>query len=196
MSESNAPGGFRVPRRFYAVVAVFLGVILLGTAIASVLSGSGSSKPAEATDFSSIPATVSFPAPQLALQDLNGQKHSLADYRGKIVLVNLWATWCPPCQAEMPLLQTYFARHEPDGFTVIAIEDGDPTPQVLSFVQKYGLTFPVWLDPTYQATDHAFKTADLPSSYVIDRSGQVRLLWVGAISEANLENYVTPLIQE
>ena len=79
---------------------------------------------------------------------------------------------------------------------MIAIEDGDPTMDVVSFVNEYALTFPVWLDPTYQATDHVFKTKNLPSSYVIDRSGKIKLSWVGAINTANLEKYVTSLIKE
>ena len=87
-------------------------------------------------------------------------------------------------------------RHKNEGFIVIAVEDGDPISDVLSFVDNYDLTFPVWLDPTYQATDQAFKTTNLPSSYVIDRTGKVRLAWLGAINESNLEKYVTSLIKE
>jgi peroxiredoxin len=96
----------------------------------------------------------------------------------------------------MPLLQGYYLKYKKDGFTVIAIEDGDPTPDVLSFVKDYNLTFPVWLDPTYQATDFVFKTKNLPSSYVIDRAGKVKLAWVGAINAENLEKYITSLIKE
>ncbi len=196
MSDSSGSTGFRVSARFYGIVAAGLGLVLLGSIMAALWSDSKSSGETQATDFSSIPASVGFPAPSLRLQDLNGQQHALADFKGAIVLVNLWATWCPPCQAEMPVLEDYYRLHQSAGFTVIAVEDGDPTTQVISFVNKYGLTFPVWLDPTYQATDHAFKTANLPTSFVIDRTGQVRLMWVGAISEENLEKYVTPLIQE
>ena len=112
------------------------------------------------------------------------------------MLVNLWATWCPPCKAEMPILQDYYTRHKGEGFTVIAVEDGDPTSDVISFINEYGLTFQVWLDPTYQATDHVFKTKNLPSSYVLDRKGNVRLTWVGAINSVNLEKYVSILIKE
>lgn len=96
----------------------------------------------------------------------------------------------------MPLLQKFYERHRGEGFTVVAIEDGEPVSDVRSFVAQYQLTFPVWLDPTHQATDHAFKIMNLPTSYVLDRSGVVRLTWLGAISEANLEKYVTPLIEE
>ena len=82
------------------------------------------------------------------------------------------------------------------GFVVIAINDGDPTPDVLQFVKDYRLTFPVWLDPTYIATEQAFKTRNLPSSFVIDRTGTIRLQWVGGISRKMLDQYVSPLIME
>ncbi len=196
MSTGSGPTAFRLSNRYYGLLAVALGLVLLGTAVAGQLVNRISSNPTEATDFSSIPASVSFSAPSLSLQDLNGKLHSLSDYRGDVVLVNLWATWCPPCQAEMPVLQSYYLAHQSAGFTVIGVEDGDPASQVSSFAAKYGLTFPIWLDPGYQATDQAFRTADLPTSYVINRDGQVRLMWIGAISEANLEKYVTPIIQE
>lgn len=149
-----------------------------------------------ATDFSAIPTEVQFEAPALTLKDVQGVEYSLSDYRRQVVLVNLWATWCPPCKAEMPNLQKFYLRHQSEGFVVIAIEDGDPAASVISFVDDLGLTFPVWLDPTYQATDHAFRTVNLPSSYVIDRTGQVRLMWIGAISEANLEKYLPAIIKE
>ena len=96
----------------------------------------------------------------------------------------------------MPILQGFYENHQDKGFTVVAIEDGDPTADVVSFAEKYDLTFSIWLDPTYRATDSAFKAVNLPSSYIIDRNGVVRLEWVGAISEQNLEKYVEPLIKE
>ncbi len=143
-----------------------------------------------------VPAQVHFPSPELTLTDIQGATHSLADYRGQVVLVNLWATWCPPCKAEMPTLQAYHDKYADQGFTVIAINDGDPTPDVIQFVKDYQLTFPVWLDPTYIATEDAFKTMNLPSSFVIDRNGVVKLFWVGEINNKMLEKYVTPIIKE
>ena len=147
-------------------------------------------------EFTAAPAGVHFAAPALILTDLAGEPHSLSDFRGQVVLVNLWATWCPPCKAEMPVLQEYFERQRDQGFIIIAIDDGDPPPEVRAFVQEYGLTFSIWLDPTYEATERAFKTRALPSSYVIDREGMVRLAWAGAITAANLDRFVTPLIKE
>jgi thiol-disulfide isomerase/thioredoxin len=137
---------------------------------------------------------VRFPAPALSLNDAQGVKRSLADYQGQVVLVNLWATWCPPCKEEMPTLQAFYDKYREDGFVIIAINDGDPTPDVLQFVEDYQLTFPVWLDPTYIATEEAFHTLNLPASFVIDRDGTIQLTWVGGISYSALEEYVAPLI--
>jgi len=148
------------------------------------------------SDFSTVPVPVNFAAPELTLTDTHGVSHSLADYRGQVVLVNLWATWCPPCKEEMPALQAFHNKQKKNGFVVIAINDGDPTPDVLQFVKDYELTFPVWLDPTYLATEQAFKTLNLPSSFVIDRSGIVRLMWVGGISRRMLDKYVPEIIME
>lgn len=180
-----------------AMFVLGVGLILLGLA-AFVAWPREEVSPGAAVAGSSLsaPVEVHYAAPKLTLADLGGTDHSLADYRGRVVLVNLWATWCPPCKAEMPTLEAYYKAHQADGFVTIAINDGDPSDAVAAFVQEYALTFPVLLDPTYQATDHAFKTRHLPSSFVIDREGNIRLRWVGEIDRASLEKYVTPLILE
>ena len=93
-------------------------------------------------------------------------------------------------------MQAFYDKHQKEGFVIIAVNDGESTAAVLQFVKDYELTFPVWLDPTYIATEQAFKTLNLPSSFVIDRAGTTRLMWVGGISRALLEKHVTPLIME
>ena len=148
------------------------------------------------TDFSTVPVQVNFAAPEITLTDTQGFSRSLTDYRGQVVLVNLWATWCPPCKEEMPTLQAFYDKHKDKGFIIIAINDGEPAPDVLKFADEYRLTFPIWLDPTYYATEQAFKTLNLPSSFVIDRNGTVRLSWVGGINRKTLDKYVAPLIAE
>ena len=172
-----------------------LGLILAGAAAILLLS-----RPAQGpqlnTDLLTIPAEVNYAAPELSLKDVLGNLASLAGLRGQVVLVNLWATWCPPCKEEMPALQGYFEKHQDQGFVIVAINDGDPRPDVVQFVEDYHLTFPVWLDPTYIATERAFNTSNLPSSFVIDREGIVRLRWVGGITASTLESYVTPIITE
>ena len=142
-----------------------------------------------------IPVAVDFPAPEIRLSDLQGQPVALADYTGKITLVNNWATWCPPCKAEMPTLEGYYQDHRAQGFTVIAIEAGEPREVVAEFARQYNLSFPVWPDPGLRALA-SFHNDALPSSYVLDRDGQVRLAWSGPISRELLEKYVTPLLEE
>jgi|SRR5271157_272817 len=186
-------------RTYPAVVLMVLGIGLIVTGFAVrrlILTTQNNINAESPTDFWATPAKVQTEAPALTLNDIQGVHHSLSDYRGEVVLVNLWATWCPTCQGEMPVLEDFYKNHQDEGFTVVAVEDGDPTATVKSFVQKYDLDFSVWLDPTYQATEQAFKTMNLPSSYVIDRDDMIRLEWAGAISGKNLEKYVTPLIKE
>ena len=186
----------KIPVRVFGLIVAGVGLIMIGITSWYVIANRQAEDATQPTDFSAIPAKVQYDAPGLTLKDIQGNTFSLSDYRGQVVLVNLWATWCPPCKAEMPLLQAYYLKHKVEGFSVIAIEDGDPIADVVAFVKDNGLTFPIWLDPTYQATDVAFKTRNLPSSYVIDRSGRVKLAWVGAINASNLEKFVTPLIKE
>jgi peroxiredoxin len=177
-----------------ALPLIFLGLGLLLIAAAAyylLQNNAGAS-----SDLSAIPVKMDYPAPDLSLTDLDGRPVSLADYRGKVVLVNLWATWCPPCKEEMPALETFYRKHAGDGFAIVAVNDGDPTSDVVQFVKDYKLTFPVWLDPTYIATEKAFKTMNLPSSFVIGRDGKIVLSWVGGINLRTLEKYVTPIIDD
>jgi cytochrome c biogenesis protein CcmG, thiol:disulfide interchange protein DsbE len=173
------------------IILLGLGLILIVTSGYYILQDASLQN-----DLATIPVQTSFPAPELTLTDLDGVTRSLSDYQGQVVLVNLWATWCPPCKEEMPALQAYHDKFKDKGFTVIAINDGDPTPDVEQFVKDYKLSFPIWLDPTYIATEDAFKTLNLPSSFVIDREGVVRWQWVGEINRKMLEQFVTPIIKE
>jgi peroxiredoxin len=178
-------------RQIIPLILLGLGLILIAVSGYYILDGASAQN-----DLSTVPVRVDFPAPELTLTDLSGTTRSLEDYHGQVILVNLWATWCPPCKEEMPALQAFHNKYNDDGFAVIAINDGDPTPDVVQFAQDYKLTFPIWLDPTYTATEDAFKTLNLPSSFVIDRKGIVRLQWVGEVNHKILEKFVTPIIKE
>jgi thiol-disulfide isomerase/thioredoxin len=182
----------RVPARFYAMMMMGSGLVAIGVMLYILLYNA----PAAATQTrSALPANVNFPAPELNLFDLSGNPVSLKDHLGSVVLVNLWATWCPPCKEEMPALQAFFEKYSADGFVLVAIDQEETLDVVQPFVREYGLSFPVWLDENYLA-QRVFNTMNLPSSYVIDRQGQVRLMWIGAISRGNLEKYVSDIIRE
>lgn len=175
------------------LLAIGGGLVLAAVAIFFVLLRQ--QKTSETADLLAAPIQVNFPAPDLQLTDLTGRPVALADFKGQVVLYNAWATWCLPCREEMPILDAYYQAHRADGFVVLAIEDGSPIVDVAAYVKELGLTFPVWPDLQFQATK-AFKVEYLPVSYVIDRSGTVRLKWVAAIKADLLEKYVTPLLQE
>ncbi len=144
---------------------------------------------------SSIPAEVNYAAPELSLQNVNGDTESLTDYLDQVVLVNNWATWCPPCKAEIPTLEKYYKAHSAEGFVIIGIEAGEPQSEVAGFVKTSVITYPIWID-LENASLRAFGASGLPNSFVIDRKGAVRLAWVGEINFAMLEKYVTPIIAE
>ena len=187
----NQQTSHSIPRNIVPLILLGLGLILI---VASVyLFTRDTTIP---TELSAVPVQTNFSAPEVTLTDTRGVTHSLADYRGQVVLVNLWATWCPPCKEEMPALQAFYDKQKNNGFTIIAINDGDPTADVLQFEKDYRLSFPIWLDPKYYATEQAFKTLNLPSSFVIDREGIVRLMWVGGVGRKTLDKYVTPIILE
>jgi cytochrome c biogenesis protein CcmG, thiol:disulfide interchange protein DsbE len=181
-------------QRTLAFIVIGIGLIAFGVAAMTLLTLRQAQ--AERDEPSSVvPAAADYPAPTLTLNDLDGNPRSLADYRGQVMLVNLWATWCPPCVEELPTLNVFYSDYVKDGFIIIGIDDGEELSVVKDYVTRTGLTFPIWLDPSY-LSESAFGTMNLPSSYVIDRQGQVRLQWVGAISRAMLEKYVVPIIEE
>ena len=172
-----------------------IGLVLIGLAAFLFTQGADELGTSQSVSNSVTPMEVNYPAPELSLQNVNGQSESLTDYRDKVVLLNNWATWCPPCKAEIPTLQAYYETHTAEGFVIIGVEAGEPQNDVLTFVQEHGMTYPVWFDLKSAATT-AFRNGSLPSSYVIDRTGTVRLAWVGEISQGMLEKYVTPLLME
>jgi thiol-disulfide isomerase/thioredoxin len=183
--------------RYGGLILVGAGLLALGivTAILLIDRHGKEFSTSAAQDISAVPADVNFKAPDLRLKNLDGDDASIEDYQGKVVLINNWATWCPPCREEMPGLEAFFKAHQDEGFILIGIDAGDSHDDVADFINSFDLSFPVWLDPTNQALQ-AFRNYGLPNSYVIDRDGYVRLVWTGAISEPMLEKYVTPLLEE
>jgi peroxiredoxin len=182
-----------------AILFLGLGLILIGTASVMLIPRAEANRtgvaPAKTRTVSVIPAPVDFPAPELRLSDLSGESFALSDFAGQVVLINNWAIWCPPCRRELPDLDDFYLAYRHQDFVIIGIEAGSPRQDVELFLNETRLSFPIWLDPTELALD-AFRNFSLPSSYVIDRTGQVHLAWTGAISYAMVEKYVAPLLSE
>ncbi|MGB9673309.1 MAG: TlpA family protein disulfide reductase, partial [Anaerolineales bacterium] len=133
----------------FPLLLIGAGFVLLGLAAFLFLPKKSSNGSSES--FGVTPAKIEKPAPKLQLTDLQGNPVSLEDFHGKVVLVNNWATWCPPCKAEMPTLQSYYQAHQKEGFVIVAIEAGEPASEVADFVKQYGLTFIVLPDPHLQS---------------------------------------------
>lgn len=114
-----------------------------------------------------------FPAPDFTLKDMEGHAHRLSDFHGKVVFLNVWATWCPPCRMEMPSMERLYRRLRDRDFTMLAVsEDENGAAAVKPFIDEMGLTFPVLLDedgvvpPRYGVTGY-------PETFIIDRDGRV-----------------------
>ena len=118
--------------------------------------------------------------PALELQDVDGKLHRLADYRGKVVLLNFWATWCAPCREEMPSMQSLRQSFEGRPFAVLAVNVGEGERAARDFGEKMALRFPILLDRDMTAT-RAWSARVLPASYVIGPDGKVAYSYLGAI---------------
>lgn len=140
-------------------------------------------------------ASSALPAPAFALPTVDGTMVALQDAKGQVVLINIWATWCPPCQAEMPVIEAAFEQYREQGFTVLAVNQGEPASAVQSFVHDYGLTFPTLLDSA-GVVSRAYAAHTLPSSYLVDRQGTLRMVYRGPISRTVLAGMVEQLLAE
>lgn len=119
-----------------------------------------------------------FPAPDFSLRDLRGNAVRLSDFRGKIIFLNLWATWCPPCREEMPSMERLYRRFKGQDFAMLAVsEDTDPA-VVRGFVSEMALSFPVLLD-TDGKLPSRYGVTGYPETFVIDRDGNVIQHFIG-----------------
>ena len=119
--------------------------------------------------------------PALELQAVDGKLHRLADYRGKVVLLNFWATWCAPCREEMPSMQALGESLEGRPFAVLAVNVGEGARAARDFGEKMALRFPILLDSD-MTTTRAWSARVLPASYVIGPDGKVAYSYLGAIN--------------
>ena len=118
------------------------------------------------------------PAPAFTLSSLSGQQGALSQYKGQVVMVNFWATWCGPCQQEMPLLDQMYKKYKPAGFTLIGVNVDKEAPAVKELLARKPVTFPVLLDPANQVSK-AYHVDEMPSSVIIDRKGEIRYIHRG-----------------
>jgi cytochrome c biogenesis protein CcmG, thiol:disulfide interchange protein DsbE len=135
------------------------------------------------------------PDKELAMLDGSGSGE-IADYRGKWVLVNFWASWCGPCRTEAPALEAFQKRHSGDDFTVLGINLDDTTDDALAFVGRYGLTYPQLRDGDGRDRRDAYGMTGFPESFLVDPEGNLALIRRGPVDEAYLVEMVAPRIEE
>ncbi len=139
------------------------------------------------------------PAPGFTLEDMDEEKHSFKDLRGKVVLLNFWATWCPPCRREMPSMERLYQKFNGENFTVIAInqmEDGD---HVFAYTGQLDVdpTFTILFDKDSKVSNN-YQVSGLPTTYLIDKQGNIRYRAIGGreFDHPEVEKQILQLMQE
>jgi cytochrome c biogenesis protein CcmG, thiol:disulfide interchange protein DsbE len=141
-----------------------------------------------------VPVGVGIKAPgfQVTTLDSVPVKKTLADYRGKVLMINIWATWCAPCRVEMPSIEELHRAYDARGLKILAIsvDDPDTEPQIRSFVKEYGLTFEVLHDPGGQEgrVSRDYQTTGYPETVIVGRDGIIRKKLLGAHDWNSPEN--------
>jgi peroxiredoxin len=118
------------------------------------------------------------PAPAFDLPRLDGGRIALRDLRGGVALVNFWATWCKPCEDEMPAMQRLYETLAPEGFEMVAISVDESAEDVEAFRERLGVGFPILLDPD-QSVSRRYQTTGFPESLLVDRDGRIIERYVG-----------------
>lgn len=141
--------------------------------------------PEDTSGYKVSPLKVGAAAPDFHLETLDGKQVKLSDYRGKKVILNLWATWCPPCRAEMPHMQKFYEKNKDNDIVVLAVnltsmDNGEE--KIKDFVKKYGLTFPIPLDKTGDIGE-IYQAYTIPTSYVITPEGKIKQKIIGPMDE-------------
>ena len=169
MSESN--------RRQWIVVGAVVAVILALVGYGWTMRGRF------------LPVEVGSSAPEVRATDLRGTPRKLSDLKGQVVLLNIWATWCGPCQQEMPSMQRLYQQLKPEGLHIVAVSidanegqadlGGHAGGNVAEFAKEYGLTFDIWRDPAAQV-GRDYRTTGVPESFVVGRDGKIVKKVIGA----------------
>ena len=125
-------------------------------------------------------------APPFSAQDLDGKPVALADLRGKVVVLNEWATWCEPCRAEIPQLEALYRELAPRGLVMVgvSVDAFGTASDVRDFAREHDMTYPIWLDPDKHFAAK-FVTVGVPETFVIDRAGKIRRRQIGALREGD-----------
>lgn len=176
------------------VVVLLGGMLFIGVTRVQASSTTPAAPVPDASARASAPR-IGHRAPEFTLSDPTVALVNLRDLEGQVVLINIWATWCPPCRAEMPTIQATYEQYRERGFTVLAVNQAEDATTVATFMQQFGLTFPALLDSDY-AVSKSYQVRVLPSSFFVDRAGVIRAVYLGPMPRSVISGTVEQLVQE
>ena len=182
----------RAARPALAIAVVSIGVgALIGLLVYGVKATGRGQTLDDAIAHGQRPAAPAVSLPRLE----GGARAALADYRGTVVVLNYWASWCTPCRQESPLLERWQRRLAKRGGTVVGIDSLDVTADARAFVREFGLTYPMLRDRDGE-TQRRFGVSGYPETLIVDRDGRIAALQRGPVDDAFLRRSVLPLLAE
>ena len=154
----------------------------------------GPNEPALTITSTNIPEApmVGYGAPDFTLTNLDGKSVHLRDFRGRVVVINFWATWCEPCRTEMPIFQSAYRVNQPLGLEILAVNFDEPRSEVQEFWNQMFLGFTMLLDPG-GVIQRLYRVSGYPTTFFVDREGVIRAQHVGHLNESQLDEYLESL---
>jgi peroxiredoxin len=186
--QRNKSRSYRLALGMLALVLAIL-VVIQGCANNNPDSGRDAGTGAQAIELEPAPE-VGHPAPDFTLKDLDGNVVRLNDLRGKVVFINFWATWCPPCRAEMPAIEALHQEYKDKGVIVIGVDISEPESTVRQYIQQGGFSWTIVLDSTAKVA-RDYQIVAIPTSYFLDKEGIIKAVNVGPMTKRAMEAEVT-----
>lgn len=168
-------------------------LVLTGLTACGAVTNSGSTTAGTSPVKEEIAPRVGYTAPDFEVKDYTGKTVKLSDYRGKPVLLNFWATWCPPCKVEMPELQAAYQAHQQDGLILLGINLGESPATIKKYVEEQNFNWPMLPDPDGKLKT-TFNVIGYPTTVFIDQSGIVRSVQIGGMDRQILESKLSQFL--
>lgn len=181
-----------------AGVLIVVAIALLARGLLTPASPSAATPGRSKTPASTVTTVPTDPlvghaAPNVTVRDMRDALTSLSSLRGSVVLLNFWYVSCPPCQIEMPALERAYLAHQSQGFTVVGLDVVDDAATISAFTSRLGITYPILRDIGQRAV-LAYQVRATPSSYLIDRNGVIRAVYIGPVNTSTFQHDLTTLL--